>query len=233
MRTFTRPMFRKGGMTNQGSGILSHVEPRPVTGYQPIPKMPIPKLGFEDGGRANFQTGGAGGSFSGNMGLDPNIMKMLIAQNKGSDSNTQQEAINYLLENNKTNSSNIDDLKSSQKAWVNYGTRLGKPQATFSQNFTHPLYKQQGGIQSLGNAVSPQYVANGGRIGFKIGGTFENLINQLRSNDTDNTQDTIETPKFEETSDTSSQNIYKSSYFPLALPGAIFLNTLHNFSSFK
>jgi len=51
MRTYNRPMFRKGGMTNQGSGILSHVEPKPLSGYRPIPKMPLQHLGYADGGR--------------------------------------------------------------------------------------------------------------------------------------------------------------------------------------
>ena len=166
MRTYNRPMFRKGGMTNQGSGILSHVEPKPLSGYRPIPKMPLQHLGYADGGRIGYQAGGAGGSYVGNYGISPSIMQALVKQNSGG---AEDVAIRLLMDRaNPSKNTSIDDLRAEQKQWINYGTRYGKPQATFQPQFTHPIHRQGSGISSLG-AMTAQQAANGGRIGFGEG----------------------------------------------------------------
>ena len=167
MRTFTRPMFRKGGMTNQGSGILSHVEPRPVTGYQPIPKMPIPKLGFEDGGRAGYSgggTGAAGGQTPSLFGMNSGSLSTLINQN--STEAQQTAAIQNLM--NRSNPSSLDEMQREMKQWVAYGTRYGKSQPSFPTQFTHPILAQGSGISSLGSTPRTN-AAVGGRMGFSDG----------------------------------------------------------------
>ena len=167
MRTFTRPMFRKGGMTNQGSGILSHVEPRPVTGYQPIPKMPIPKLGFEDGGRAGYSgggTGAAGGQTPSLFGMNSGSLSTLINQN--STEAQQTAAIQNLM--NRSNPSSLDEMQREMKQWVAYGTRYGRSQPSFPTQFTHPILAQGSGISSLGSTPRTN-AAVGGRMGFSDG----------------------------------------------------------------
>ena len=166
MRTYNRPMFRKGGMTNQGSGILSHVEPKPLSGYRPIPKMPLQHLGYADGGRIGYQAGGAGGSYVGNYGISPSVMQDLVKQNSGGG---EDAAIRLLMDRaNPSKNTSIDDLRAEQKQWINYGTRYGRPQATFQPQFTHPIHRQGSGISSLGG-MPAQQAANGGRIGFSEG----------------------------------------------------------------
>jgi hypothetical protein len=162
-------MFRKGGITNQGSGILSHVEPRPVTGYQPIPKMPIPKLGFEDGGRAGYSgggTGAAGGQTPSLFGMNSGSLSTLINQN--STEAQQTAAIQNLMNRSNSNPSSLDEMQREMKQWVSYGTRYGRSQPSFPTQFTHPILAQGSGIPSLGSTPRTN-AAVGGRIGLAFG----------------------------------------------------------------
>lgn len=192
MRTYNRPMFRKGGMTNQGSGILSHVEPKPMagaSGYHPIPKMPLQHLGYADGGRIGYQTGGSSGlGLSNSFGMDPGLMQALIKQNSGIASNNP--ALNYLSNMGKSgmaqDTASLDTLK-SRMSQILSGSSRNRPQSTFASQFTHPILRPQtqgSGIAALGSNMAPQYAAMGGRIGFSRAGSvndFSDLVTPASS----------------------------------------------------
>jgi hypothetical protein len=180
-------MFRKGGMTNQGSGILSHVEPKPMagaSGYHPIPKMPLQHLGYADGGRIGYQTGGSSGlGLSNSFGMDPGLMQALIKQNSGIAPNNP--ALNYLSNMGKSgmaqDTASLDTLK-SRMSQILAGSSRNRPQSTFASQFTHPILRPQtqgSGIAALGSNMAPQYAAMGGRIGFSKAGSvndFSDLV---------------------------------------------------------